>query len=393
MVSKSTPMPAVPPIARGKQDKKDSRDPVLSAIRKTIPKGRLASSIPLDPAVDAWSEQLTDLFHRKSKVVGCPLFESNFPCPTTLVTNYATSGLSGQIAYGIICPVQGAYYDVGDEKYHSGSATFAGPVTRGVGPIMSGAVNKTVAGVVVNGTMADCYANTTTSTAIDWPQLSSPFNSGTSAAMDYRTVAYGVRITFTGPLSETEGWVEMVQPYEPMYGTSAASAFDQFRRDRSYRKDYFSSKRTYEYYYSPTCDDIKFVQDKSNTALAASEVSSRFCLRIGGLKTTDILQIEFVAVQEWVGHLSIPTQQPRLVTPDATHVVNALVAGHGALNQKGEPNHAQIARAMKVATHGHSWLKSITDSARPLLEDARAAVDIVKAGAKVWNSVSGIFTA
>jgi hypothetical protein len=361
-------------------------------MRKVYGKGGNGPDVPLDPAVVAWDEQLTDLFHRKADPVSCPLFENNFPCPTTIVSNYQSTDLTGSPAYGILPVVQGAYFDVTEDQYRTGKATFADAAEHAVGPILSGTLPAVAAGII-SGAMSNAYQPTNVLIPIDWPLLSNPFSSGTSGGMSLRTIAYGIQITFDGPLNETEGYVEMIQPYEPMYGIPAAGNFDQYRRDRSYSKQYFSSKRTFEFFYSPTCDDIRFTPDQTSSTLPASEISARFALRLGGLKSTDKIQVNFMSIQEWSGHLAIPTQKPRLVTPDSAHVVNALVVGHGALNQRGSPTHSTIAKALKVSTHGHSWLKGITSAAKPLLEDVGAAVTLVKQGAKVWNAVSGMFTA
>jgi hypothetical protein len=386
MVSKSTKGPPVPPMIR-KDDKRAERDTVKMLLSKLASHGE--ADVPLDPAVVAWAEQLDDLFYRESEPVHCPLFQNSFGCPTTVILNYASADLAGYAEHTLLPIIQGAYSSAND-GYTAGHVTYSS-IDYPLGPIisMTGTAASPIAMLTSNGLN---HMGTGAASALNplfYDGLLTPFGCGGSASSNnkYRTIAYNVRITFQGPLSETEGYIRYWQPYEPITGSAASGIHPTvYDRDRSYRKKFFSARRTYEVIWHPSCDDLDFIEDTSFSNVVHS-VSSRMPIWIGGLKSSDTINVEVIAVQEWTGIKSIPTQVPRLATPDTVHVQNAIVLGHGLANAsdgKAKYNLAHVAKAAKIATHG--WIKT----ARSVGEGLGSALAVYREGKAAFSTIAKV---
>jgi hypothetical protein len=177
-------------------------------------------------------------------------------------------------------------------------------------------------------------------TALPYDSLSNPFFSGRpgvveATGLNMRTAAYGVRVSFMGRLSDTEGSVMYMAPWEPQ---DDSTNFSALRRDVSFRRKYFSSNRTFTFFWQPTCDDVRFTQDYGDAYAATTFGHGRHFMSLSGLTAGDKLQFEIIHVQEFVGARAIPTNVPRILSPDATHVLNTLVHAHGATG--GDPTGA-----------------------------------------------------
>lgn len=384
--------PQRPPLLRKNQQRREARDKVLKALRQH-------EGVPLDPAVEAWSDQLMNLFTRDGELVSCPLFSNNFPCPTSLAVNYASNIMTGSTDFMFWPIVQGAVFN--GEEYVSAKATFAGAVVGNLGPILKGSTRDSVASAYYVGVAQHPTIAAASVQPLMWDTLETPFaypDNGTGKGVEARCVAYNVRVTFTGALNATKGWVEWAAPYEPPINDPGASSFDDYHRDKSYRREFFSSQRTFIIRWQPTCDDIKFVAN--NCDVASTNISTRLPFRVGGLLATDSILIEFMAVQEFTGAAAIPTQRARLQTPDATHVANALVIGHGTINSEavvqssGATKRApalhlkHIVKAAKASTHG--YVGRFIGGAEHLLKNVSKVTALAKTAGSVWGELAAL---
>lgn len=334
----------------------------------------------VDPDVAAWSRQLTNLFISKDAPVGMPLFEDNFPCPTTVVTNYGAKEVTAVLGTEEIqcwgC-VNGAETD-----------TFAFSVARTdqdlhaaiYGPNVSYGAQKPVGLQYIHvapGTAMPATRKPSTSSSVFLETLRQPFEASTTS-MEYRTCAYAVRVTFIGKLTDTEGFVEFAAPWELPKVTDFLSSY---KRDVSHKLKFFSSQRTHTFNWAPACNDVIFAEND----LSSSDIDmgTRFLLRIGGLAAGDKLLIEVIKITEYTGALTVSTQQPRRQSPDATHVLNAMVTHNGHVNDDRGPRFEHVVGAHKMISH--PWLRKAIDNGEDFLKDATKAAGVVKAGAKLFS--------
>lgn len=298
-----------------------------------LPEDRTSSLAP----EKAWLKQLNSVFERHVAPVHMPLYDNNYPCPSTLVTNVAAHSLTMVNGFLHVYPMVNGTFNTSDDCYTSAAAAFANGTAKIGGNLSSasyGPVAFAYADAVAENTFYTWPA-AVSQTKVEMSPLSTPFTTGLAASpnasgLSFRTVAYGIRVSFSGSLQSTEGWVEWYQPYEPQ-AQAASIAVTTLRRDPSYRRKYFSSQRTHEFFWEPTCDDVKFCRDYGETALI-SNITTRQYLLCGGLAAGDKLDIEVVSIQEWVGYKAVPVQEPRYATPKQAQLANTVLATYGTLN-------------------------------------------------------------
>jgi hypothetical protein len=382
--------------------KRNVTRPPLVVNKKALPKPLQAKV--LDPKAEAWLEQLTTVFERKGQLQPMPLFEDQFPCPTTMAVNYATTNFTITAGNQMIdswhypcgVPIGGAAGDDANKPLTGSAVTSAAASVGKLGPILQTAT--------VNGwpalwqyqpeaTAMNDYALPSACLPTVYEALSSPFYSGATGAAgqatgeEFRTAAYGVRITYMSKLADTEGYVEHYAPAEYPSNLSAVSAYS--RRDQAYRINYFGVKKSFCYFWTPNCDEIPFSLDVCDSALSNQRIPSRFAIRVGGLTEGEKIRMEIICVQEWTGAKAVATQIPRTLTPDSTHVTNALTVHRGAQHDQEEGG--VITRGVKLshlaAGHkaiAHPLWRQIVDHAPAAIEDFKK---VAEAGKKVGKAL------
>lgn len=367
----------------------------------------------LDPQASAWMNQLTDLFERDAPLVHMPLAEDQFPCPSTLVVNYGRfdtqvgSGEDGMRAWFTPCGVPSAPGQGQDPSEELDAISFTDSLGRtckpGVvlKPMQVGANPEqfAVAGILQHGTFGigdmPNSVNSSTGVGLAYEDLTSPFMSGngfasnTSTGQQFRTAAFGVRVTYVGRLADTEGYVEHYAPAEYAYG--GESSFQ--RRDQAYRLRTFGVQKTHEFYWTPNCDEIRYSLDMGSGSIPGYTLTSRFGIQIGGMQTGDKVRIEYICVQEWAGNKAIPTQIPRSLTPDATHMVNAITLHRGAHHVE-EDAIGKVSRPKRLTTLAsgikalsHPWLHKAISAAPDAINNVKAAHS---AASKVYSVIAGL---
>lgn len=395
-VKQTNPTPKKPPMAAKKVSAREERDQVVEYIRKNSKERDL-----LDPCAHQWLEQLHDVWTRRGDPVGMPLFEDNFPCPTIVAKAYGSTpitvatGMNQIHLWGFPNGCTSAAGNPGipilDAAAHSTQFVDAAGQEINLGPLLHPVGNGAASGLVYfqSATAGNVAPVLTLTTALQYDRVDTPFLM-TQDGTEFRTSSYGVRVTFIGRLIDTEGYIEFAAPYELPNRNEATTGF---RADRSYRREFFGDKRTHEFVWQPNCDDVKFSLDAPAVPEGTGD-PSRFFMTIAGLQPGDKFIVETFCVQEFTGRKAIPVQTAKKLTQDATHVVNALVSGHGSVNkpslgQTRAPRLATLATAHKV--NGHPLLRRILTGVGRAGNLALQVGKYAKGGAKVIEEISALF--
>ena len=382
---------------------KTSKKPALPGrVTKQAAKARRAPKLGpkelLCPDGCAWLDQLTTLFDRKdSTLVGMPLAVNQFGCPSNVTYGYADTTVTATNQNIHIWGFPGGIQDglnPSDEPGEVGHVSFSGGFSQ------VGTTNGTLAGF--RGTMCAYQQSASddpsqvcasgSATAIRFPYNTIPTHSGLPASAaptgyQARTAAFAIRVSFIGPLSDTEGYVDFVMPSE--YGEAgpvgAAPSMGMYRTDPSFRRHFFGVERTFEFFWTPNCDELRYMEEYGDTKHAAVNLWSRFFLNVGGLATNDKIMIEVATVQEVVVPRANATAAPRPVSVDSQHIVNALQLHHGAHNAPSDAKTRRLARPMDLVrvTAGHKV------KATPALSYLSSGVQFVS---KNWNEIEKLGT-
>jgi hypothetical protein len=327
----------------------------------------------VDEAVIKWSKLLADPFDANPRGVYMPLAEDLFPCDATTFENYATADFApgasrelqlyfwpdpprtevdGAMSYGLSSPLAGSDSLPGIPLNIVPAGGLGSPYpcqAFGSRVVSAGAAMPTV--INSQALESNDYDPLAIPTVID---ETTPTH---SAPETFRTLAYGVRVTFFSKLADTEGWVEAVQPYEPTAGFGAAHAptLKELRKDPSWRRHFFGDRREFTYTWHPNCESIKYSNIKAGAA-GNHNLSSRLLVRVGGLGENDRVMVEVVHHMQMTspsfGFINIPNP----ITPDFLHVQNAIADNHGAQNKDaaGRKRHLhQATMVQKIAQHPH----------------------------------------
>jgi len=353
-------------------------------------------------------EQLDTVFVRRGELVSMPLAEDQYPCPSTLVVNGATTNVTmatGEVGInlwltpcGVPDPTPGS--DQLCDMRMTCSDGGAGSTNVMPGVILhpdGGAVSSQVFMQRLSAYNEEMYSSFVPAdvSAVWNDNLSSPFNVSNGNALiketgtGFRTAAFGIRITYTGKLTDTEGYLDFYAPAE--YESSDTLAYFS-RRDPAYRRVSFGTKRTHTFFWAPNCDEIKYAKDMGavNYTSYAANVPARMGLALRGVAEGDKFNIETICIQEFNGQRAIPTQIPRTLTPDAVHLVNTLEQHRGTHHGvDGKPGHkmSAVATGMKVSTI--PWFQHAIERVPEYLKDAKHYVDVAKKGAAVVGQLIG----
>jgi hypothetical protein len=309
------------------------------------------------------------------------MFQNNFPCPGTIVPNYGSTDIS----VGASPEIHAWFYpnSVGDGDIPAWRpVTLAGPTSSELGVNLDGATaNRSAAGMYILKAPGSSMApNPEPAVCIGLfnDSLTNPFTTG--AGVEARCETFGIRVTFIGKLSDTEGYVDFVQPYER---PQAGDNFNKYRKDMSFKRHFFGDARSTTYVFQPTCDDVSF--SKVSSAVSGTSSYSRLMMKVGGLASGDKIQVEYISVYSYTGSRSLATQKPLTVSPHATHLANSLVMGHGAMN-KQKSLLAKVASGDRL-TSVASFVRTAAKYAPQVISDVQA---VGKAGMQIAKVIGSL---
>lgn len=318
------------------------------------------AKIPVSDSVDAWSELLAQPFTAPSAGVYAPISNDVVPCPSTKVRNYGTKNVlvqnytngnategfamhffpSGSNAAGGETPLAAFTMAQSDIDPSAQKWRTFGPILEGIDPDIDNGLGAAVGTIQpVNGTNSIVYtAPGATSaaaplTTLPWDSLSNPFNIPTKTSdVQFKLTAFAIRISYSGRLQDTEGYVDFYNPYAWTGTGSEPKEVSSLRRDPSHRRCYFSNKRTYTFVWHPNCESCTYAAINRSDLLRAPDVPARFIAVVGGVQEKDEFNVEYIAFQEYKGHPAVPTNTPSPVAHDVVHVANAIPELRGKMN-------------------------------------------------------------
>jgi hypothetical protein len=368
----------------------------------------------LDPAVVAWSEQLTGVFELPEPV-SMPLYANNFPCPTAIKATFGerllvagAGGSSTDSWAGYMFPdgIKTAPEQPGNVHIQTvGTGQGSATAMVGTGLHLSGAgsmIGGVIPGAGLEPTNVKCWSTFAAMLdplfleETDTPTVVPNTGSGPSG-LTRRCVAFGMRFTYMGKLADTEGRVQVVLPYETPITTSSANAdfMDKYKTDASFRSFIFGTgARTHCYYWTPTCEDIEFGSvPLGGTPSSVLGASARLLWVANGFVAGDKLLVEYLLVEEIAGQRVISVQKNRHASPDTTHVLNALGSRPNNITPiSGTKAPVQLhhhAAGLKIATH--PWLHNLLEDASGYVKSVGHAAQIAKEVGQVAGKVFSLF--
>lgn len=353
--------------------------------------------------VRRWSELLADPFDGDPTGVFMPLAEDDFPCNATTFRNWATMEITPATPDSTVdiwaYPDASTVNTGGDIEQRFCEFLGGGNHLTGVPINYSNATNGVGAAAgyteSVGGVM-QCVALSATLRPITYQPLLVPNPivgaTGSGFPQRFRTLAWGIRISFVNRLADTEGWVEAVNPYEiaTSFGVGNSPDFEAMRNDPSFRRHFFGDRRTMQYTWHPNCDAVKYWNIDPNTP-SPHNIASRLMLRVGGLRAgSDKILVEIVhhvsMTSPTLGFLNIPNP----ITTDEVHVKNAIAEFAGQQNPKLLEN-GRVAKGRKLHHHvllqkvkKHPYLRKLSGT----VEDAFAAGGLYSGGKALLSGVS-----
>jgi hypothetical protein len=323
--SKTSPQPGLP----GRLTKNAINN--LKAPKKMGPKDLLC------PDGCAWLEQLTSVFDgHETTLVDMPLAENSWGCPSALGFNYGSAEIAPVNSQASIWGYPGGVRkntEVTDGE--TAEVTFTGAHRANVGSIVgnvNGLSNGTMCGWA-DGNQPNIKIPSGSIQSIDFAPLTTPVavgdNTTAFTGVQQRTVAFGIRVSYIGRLADTEGYIEFVMPAEYM-GYYSTATIDEMRVDATYRRHFYGTERTHTFYWTPNCDDVKYMENQGDNKHASVNLDSRFMLRLGGMQSGDKYLVEVAAIQGFAGKKVQALQIPRPVSTDAQYIINTLQTHRGA---------------------------------------------------------------
>lgn len=345
-----------------------------------------------DPAVKAWSDLVSDPFEAEFAGVIMPLAEDNIPCKIFPFRSYGSREvtiLTGDTSCLIACATNPRYVQTPTDsgktwrrmKFALGIDGFFGPALTPSDPTIASIGAAYQMSPTILGDLA-VKSSLLTPVPFD-PSAGQVLrminNNDPSTGYDMRQSYYGIRVTFIGKLQDTEGFVEYINPYEPATEDEGASQnrFEAQRRDKSYRRRFFSSHRTHTFAFHPNCDSPKLAP-VSGAGPIDAPTCSRQWVRVSGLREGDKILIEVVSGQEYVARPLVGVSQNFKVTPDAIAVGNAILSHHGDANENLEAKGGRKlpSLASHVVTHkilSHPFASRIAKTIANVTEGGLAA--------------------
>lgn len=160
-------------------------------ITTNVKRLKLKPSDLVDPDVQAWDHQLHNMFERDADPVGMPLFEDNYPCPTTIAANYGSASVAATTGntIQIWCTPNGSYAPNGDYIYNDALVAVAGATNCRPGSVLTDYAGSRAGAAFYRSSAA---VMTSTATYLNvapvfFDDLNVPFScGGTTTGMQYR---------------------------------------------------------------------------------------------------------------------------------------------------------------------------------------------------------------
>jgi len=336
--------------------------------QKKTPKG--LTTVPVDPDVKKWSDLMADPFSAPFSGVYMPLAENGFPCPSKSYSNYAEIHLGATAlptdTYHIWCFPDPYMRGAVEETYEYTKATWLGTAQEGVpgvGLDANGDAGVAFGYIVSAGADPVTQPATNLTIPVFFEPLTVPMAltytpaANAQTGYEFRTFAAGIEIEYAGKLLDTEGYVEFASPFESGEGaTGSVATWATLKRDPSYRRHYFAAGRVARFTWLPNCEGVKFTPLDADTA-GARATQPRMIMNVVGIGTTGSLNIRYIQYQEVTTRRIGGLDVNRYVSPDASHVKNALMSHRGASNpvqglSRRKPLHLEVA-AHKLRAHPH----------------------------------------
>jgi hypothetical protein len=345
-----------------------SRMPKAPALKHAV--------IPVSDPVHAWSALLADPFNAPSEGVYPPISNTVVPCPSTKVRNYGTVSITlpaltgGLVPSGVSCWLypSGTIGGTGSSPLIAvtppqSDVDGASQAYRTIGPVLNGTTPTSINGfgscagfwTYINASNPDPLTAPTQTTPANplstfpWDDLENPFTiPGKQSDVMFKTTAFAIRITYSGKLLDTEGWVDFYNPYTWTGTTPQPRTMSSLRRDPSHRRGYFANKRTHTFVWHPNCESSNYVPIVRDDNPDVNAMVSRFMLEIGGVAPGDTFEIEYIGFQEFTGYTAVATNTPSPIAHDVVHVANAIPALQGKMNS-GASNGPKSTLAQHVA--------------------------------------------
>jgi hypothetical protein len=273
-----------------------------------------------------------------------PLAEDSWGCPSIVTYGYAdeTITVANSNPVSIWGFPGGLRHPANDwNQGEFSTVTFVGAEEVNFGSIVT--ADGGFVGCMAGWSAIDSglHMSSSTTNPITFPVTVVPFESGSigdslETGHQARTVAFGIRVSFIGPLNDTEGFVEFVSPAEYL-GQGLGSTLEANRADASYRRHFFGVDRTHTFYWTPNCDEVKYLSNWGNSKHGSVAANSRFLLRLDGLDTGDKILVEVAAIQGFTGNETAPLAIPRPVSVDSQHIINTLQVFRGQHHPRSDP--------------------------------------------------------
>lgn len=187
-----------------------------------------------------------------------------------------------------------------------------------------------------------------------------------------RTTKLSVEVTVISELQTTRGGVRCWNPdYWPGSDTVVSPAapplLSTARRDASYVDFPFGAKRTRIFNYAPAAESINYGNAGIGTAPAAQysedplTVGSRFVLQVYGLRAGETVLVRWICSQEYRGSEVNALTTPSFMTPDVTHLANAIPhLSNYPTGGKPPPTLAEHVAQQKVLASPHATAHALS---------------------------------
>lgn len=321
------------------------------------------AKIPVSDSVDAWSDLLAHPFTAPSAGVYAPISGDVVPCPSTKVRNYGTQtvtcidsgqnvGMTGFCAWfwpagrlgataGEGTPLNGFTCSVNELEASASTYGTFGPMLNGPAPTLANRLGAAAGVWTPTNNVLQTHFTVPTNTSAQnptipfaWDDLINPFSVPEKPSdVQFKCTAFAVRVTFDGPLQNTEGWVDFYNPYAWTGNPGGISqSLASLRRDPSHRRCYFSNKRSFTFVWHPNCESSSYAQVYRTANAALGQTPARFIIEVGGLGQGDTIEVEYIGFQEFKGHPAVATNTPSPIAHDVVHVANAIPELRGKMN-------------------------------------------------------------
>jgi hypothetical protein len=140
----------------------------------------------------------------------------------------------------------------------------------------------------------------------------------------FRTIAFGVKVSYTGDLSSCSGWVDF---YQLLDSPSREDDWTSLKRSPGYTRNYFGDSRTHYAWFYPDCHTPDWRQTANVTAATTTFPGCRLLMQLHG-DIGDEFVVELIHYQEWESEKLLSVSTPGYQTAQIAPLNNAIVTAH-----------------------------------------------------------------